>query len=352
MNRCLALWSGFLLLGLAWPAAAHNGAVAIAVPVDGIKVDGDLSDWPAGMRRYPIALPEIGDKPKGPEDFRGNFRVGYDAQEHARYVGVEVQDESALEGPGDASIKDGCEVFLAVDHKEGGGPAAQWVMWGNTRKSFGTGKLEDARVEVRQGKGGPIYEWRLDLQRLSGEPGPIRRATVSGVLHSEMRHQLPLEQLFANLNQTLHARLGSHTFVCFSMAQFNPLARSLRLANGGCPYPYHYRAATGEVVELQIDAYPLGVRPDTSYRGIEVQLELGDRVVFCSDGIAEAGNARGEIFGFERTAETIRRGCQEDLSAEALLARITQEVKAFSGNIPQGDDQTVVVLKVDDRRNA
>jgi len=37
---------------------AHNGKVAIAVPVEGIVVDGDLSDWPEDMRRYPILLLE------------------------------------------------------------------------------------------------------------------------------------------------------------------------------------------------------------------------------------------------------------------------------------------------------
>ena len=53
------------------------------------------------------------------------------------------------------------------------------------------------------------------------------------------------------------------------------------------------------------------------------------------------------MFGFERTAEVIRRGCQEGLSAEALLERIMVEVKGFRGETAQADDQTVVVLKVE-----
>ena len=45
-----------LLLALVLPhfAYAHNGAVAIAMPVEGIVIDGELSDWPEGMRQYPI----------------------------------------------------------------------------------------------------------------------------------------------------------------------------------------------------------------------------------------------------------------------------------------------------------
>lgn len=55
------------LLALLWPARvqAHNGAVAIAVPVAGITIDGDFSDWPAEMRRYPILLQEDGGRLKG-----------------------------------------------------------------------------------------------------------------------------------------------------------------------------------------------------------------------------------------------------------------------------------------------
>ena len=57
--------------------------------------------------------------------------------------------------------------------------------------------------------------------------------------------------------------------------------------------------------------------------------------------------AQEEIFGFERTAETIRQACAEDLSAEALIDRLIGAVKDFAGEMPQGDDMTVVVLKVE-----
>ena len=61
----------------------------------------------------------------------------------------------------------------------------------------------------------------------------------------------------------------------------------------------------------------------------------------------EAQNSNEEMFGFEHTAEIIRQGCQEDLSAEALLERVLSEVKAFSGDRPQEDDQTIVVVAVE-----
>ena len=197
----------------------------------------------------------------------------------------------------------------------------------------------------------PISDNRLAIS-LADVTGHAMEAAVpvmmfSGILDNQMEAGDSLEDLFAKLNRSLHRNLNSRTFVCFTMVELDTSTRQFRISNGGCPYPYHFQASTSEVAELQVDAYPLGVRAESTYPVIEAQLEPEDRVVFCSDGIIEAENSSGEIFGFDRTAETIRKGCQEGLSASALLDRIIGEVKAFAGETPQGDDQTVVILRVE-----
>ena len=168
----------------------------------------------------------------------------------------------------------------------------------------------------------------------------------SGILDTQMETGNILEDLFARLNRSLHRNLDSRTFVCFTMGELDTTSKKFRLSNGGCPYPYHYQVSTGEITELQVDGYPLGVRAEATYPVIETQLESGDRIIFCSDGIIEAENSEEEMFGFERTEETIRKGCQEDLSAPQLLDYLIGEVKTFTGDTPQGDDQTVVILGV------
>jgi len=170
----------------------------------------------------------------------------------------------------------------------------------------------------------------------------------NGILESQMEQGGSLEDLFFRLNRSLHrTRIDGRTFVCFTMAEIDRARRTLRLTNGGCPYPYHYIATTGEVAELQIDAYPLGVRPDTAYPVVELSLEPDDYLVFCSDGIPEAAGPNEEIFGFERTTEAIRRGCVEKLSAEKLIIRLLDDVRTFTGEATQEDDMTVVVLQVE-----
>ena len=170
--------------------------------------------------------------------------------------------------------------------------------------------------------------------------------TFSGILNTEMQYDHALEILLAKLNQTLHQSLQRRTFICFAMGEYYPLTHRFRVSSCGLPYPCHYQAATQTVDELQMDAFPLGIRPNTTYEIIELQLQPDDRVVFFSDGLVEASNSAGDFFGFERILEAIRQGCSEGLSAQSLLQRIFAEVKAFSGEAPQDDDQTLVVLHV------
>ena len=169
----------------------------------------------------------------------------------------------------------------------------------------------------------------------------------SGVLKTEMRLGASLDELFGHLNRTMQDSLDSRTYVCFSMGELDVVAHTFRLANAACPYPFRFRVATGDVEELQVDGYPLGVRAETAYTTLGTALEPGDYIVFCSDGIIEAANTQEDVFGFEQTAEMIRAGCAENLSAEELLERMFIEVQAFIGDAPQGDDMTVVVLKVE-----
>ena len=184
------------------------------------------------------------------------------------------------------------------------------------------------------------------LSRLDddGMEAAIPAVLFSGMLDNQMENALPPEDLFGRLNRSLVRNLDRRTFVCFSAGELDPETRSMRFVNGGCPYPYHYKAATGKTHELVLDALPLGVRAESKYGALECDLEVGDRVVFCSDGIIEANNAEGELFGFEKTSDIIKLGCERDLGSQELIDIVFGEVGKHSGDVEQEDDQTIVVL--------
>ena len=179
-----------------------------------------------------------------------------------------------------------------------------------------------------------------------GMEAAIPTVLFSGMLDNQMEETTSPEALFSRLNRSLFRNLNRRTFVCFTMGELDPARQQLRLVNGGCPYPYHYVAATGQVAEITLDAFPLGLRQEAQYEQIAVDLSPGDRVVFCSDGIIEAGSEGEEIFGFERTQEAIGRAAGEGLPAPGLIDYLLREVDAFCSPVKQHDDQTIVVLEV------
>ena len=169
-SRTHFLWIPLALLtALAVPAQGYNAQVAVATPVAGITVDGDLTDWPPALTAYPLRFPEYGEGPRDESDFQGWFCLGYNQAENALYLAVEVEDESVVVGSQQDNLgwntQDGCEVFLSLGQPPIPG-VIQYTCYGNTLGVYGRGGLEDTRVAVQRTASGHRYEWRLDLERL------------------------------------------------------------------------------------------------------------------------------------------------------------------------------------------
>jgi sigma-B regulation protein RsbU (phosphoserine phosphatase) len=164
----------------------------------------------------------------------------------------------------------------------------------------------------------------------------------SGVLNSQMEDPRPLSDRFDRLNRSLYRSLDPRTFICFEMAEFDAVSRTVLYTNAGCPYPYLYRAVDDSVQEIESDNYPLGVTPEQVYQTVEINLALGDVVVFCSDEIAEEINDQNEQFGYPRTQSVVLDACRAGMSADHILSA----VETFRGKKLQSDDMTCVVVRV------
>jgi serine phosphatase RsbU (regulator of sigma subunit) len=179
-----------------------------------------------------------------------------------------------------------------------------------------------------------------------GMKAAVPTMVFSGLLDNQIEYTPKPDVLMGRLNNSLHRVLERRTFICFSMGELDPVSRRLKFANGGCPYPYIYRAAANTVEEVSLVAFPLGLRAGSTYATVEVDLDENDLVIFCSDGLIEAANGDGELFGFERMAGVIRQAGIDRISAESAIQRFFDQVDAFSGSRAQEDDQTMVALRV------
>lgn len=175
----------------------------------------------------------------------------------------------------------------------------------------------------------------------------IPMVLFNGILEAQMEFNREPEDLFCRLNRSVARLLDKRTFICFMMAQLNASRNCMQLVNSGCPYPYLYRAASGELVELETaEQYPLGIQEEAVYTGIEVKLQAKDCIVFFSDGMVEATDAQQEMFGYERMEHTIESACAKESSARGILSQIQASIDAFTENISGADDQTCIVMVI------
>src|ERR687894_882814 len=147
-------------------------------------------------------------------------------------------------------------------------------------------------------------------------------------------------KVLARVNEAVLTRIPPNMFVTCFYAILEPESGHLRYANAGHDLPYLHRSGAAE--ELRARGMPLGLMPKMSYEEKEVILEAGDSVLLYSDGLVEAHNPEGEMFGFPRLRELMAEYGEERSLGDLLL----EELYSFVGEgWEQEDDITLLTLR-------
>ncbi|HSF29293.1 MAG TPA: SpoIIE family protein phosphatase [Candidatus Tectomicrobia bacterium] len=150
-----------------------------------------------------------------------------------------------------------------------------------------------------------------------------------------------------------HAEMVQHlialeSFVTLCYARLDLDKRSLKLVDCGHTGVMHVHAQTDLCDMVHGDNLPLGIRAGEIFDQISLRFELGDILLFYSDGVTEARNAAGVLFGVERLADCVR--INRALEPEGLVEAIRNAVFAFSASDQLTDDLTCVAIKVTEQR--
>jgi sigma-B regulation protein RsbU (phosphoserine phosphatase) len=145
-----------------------------------------------------------------------------------------------------------------------------------------------------------------------------------------------------SINTILYERQLENYYCTLCYAYFDLKRRTLTLANSGLPYVLKCTEAACSAIELP--GLPLGSFPGISYDQLAVELNTGDIYVFYTDGITETFNADDEEFGTGRLEEIVH--ARRAQPAAAIVQAVVDAVEGFRGDLPQGDDMTVVVVKI------
>jgi serine phosphatase RsbU (regulator of sigma subunit) len=147
-------------------------------------------------------------------------------------------------------------------------------------------------------------------------------------------------EVLRSVNDPLVSDIPPNMFVTCFYAILDPKRGHLRYANAGHDLPYLWHGGGAE--ELKARGMPLGLMPGMSYEEKEVTMELGDSVLFYSDGLVEAHEPKGEMFGFPRLRGLVAEHGEDGSLGNSLL----EELYSFVGDgWEQEDDITILTLK-------
>jgi serine phosphatase RsbU (regulator of sigma subunit)/predicted ester cyclase len=178
-----------------------------------------------------------------------------------------------------------------------------------------------------------------------GVPAALVMSTTCGMLQLAARaseFSSPGEVL-KRVNEALTVRIPDNMFVTCFYAILDPKSASLKYANAGHDLPYLNRSGDDDAEELRARGMPLGLMPSMSYEEKETELEVGEGIFFYSDGLVEAHDPKGKMFGFPRLRELIAHHAEEE---GALGDFLMEELYSFVGEgWEQEDDITLLTLK-------
>jgi len=210
-----------------------------------------------------------------------------------------------------------------------------------------------------RGVGGDYYDFlalsngRLGLAvgDVSGKGVPA--ALLMASLQASVRGQSQtaagdVAGLMVNVNRLVYDTSPDNRYATFFYCQFDPATRRLVYTNGGHNPPILLRGA--EVILLETGGPVVGLFPVSAYQQDEMQLLPGDLLLFYTDGISEAENAREEEWG-EEALIGAARGCaglppETWLPPAEMISRIMQAADNFVAGAAQHDDMTLVVARV------
>jgi sigma-B regulation protein RsbU (phosphoserine phosphatase) len=174
-------------------------------------------------------------------------------------------------------------------------------------------------------------------------PAALLMATLQASLRTIAGEGAALGELVVRLNRYASAHsLDGRRFTTAVLSEYDPATRHLVYVNAGHNPPI-LRHANGALEKLEVGGLPLGIEPGAVYETAALDLRPGDALILYTDGVVEAFDEKGELFGDERWLEAIR--ALPDWNAQESLQFLMKRVDDYVGFTRQSDDITCLVFR-------
>ena len=175
-----------------------------------------------------------------------------------------------------------------------------------------------------------------------GLRGAMTAVLTNGMLYEVSRFESEAAVILSDLNTGLAPRMYGPSFIAINLAVLNEAEKRVDYANGGQPYPILKQGT--DIIEIESGDLPLGSMKRVEYESTAFDLNDGDFLIFHTDGLIEALNVEGEMYGTERLKASVSR-IPDSFTAEEVVQHLVDDAHSFVGEAEQYDDLTIVVIK-------
>lgn len=256
-------------------------------------------------------------------------------------IGMAIENYRLLTARAEAAAAREIQIGLLPRHRP---DLAGYAFWEHYEPAMAVGGdyYDYIPLGIHGGEGTPRGRWAIAVGDVAGKGMPA--ALMMAHLGAEVRHQARAEAEPQRIVERLNAHFCDaelmDLFVTFVLGVIDPATHRLTVVNAGHTGPLVRRAAgTVEVVGEAERGMPLAVVGDRSYRAASVALAPGDVVVLYTDGINEAMDRNGQLFGTENVIATLAAAPP---GATAAGAAILDAVRAHTAHRSRSDDMTLI----------
>lgn len=179
-----------------------------------------------------------------------------------------------------------------------------------------------------------------------GVPAGLVMMMVNTLLHTYSEMYDNAYDIVVNTNRQLKPRIKASMFMTMVLLKWDSEAQKMTYVGAGHEYILIYRPSTGKIEAKKAGGVALGMVPDNSklVKEQEISLEEGDIIIIYTDGITEAKNEDGEMFGLERLEEKIKKYAVE-YGPSGIIHHTAMDFSRFVGESEQEDDITLMAVR-------
>src|SRR4051795_9366702 len=216
-------------------------------------------------------------------------------------------------------------------------------------------EISGINVPARQVSGDYFDYINVDEERLGvaiadvsgkGVPASIIMAICRSVLRSQAANNSSPADVLRKVNRQLYPDIKEDMFISMAYIILDPAENRVTLCRAGHDAPLLYKRSSQTVTPLKPRGMALGIDSGSVFDRLttdfEVSLERDDCLVLYTDGVTEALDSEGYEFGLERTVQSVRASAMQ--GASAIVTRVIDDVRNFSGSQPQNDDITLIAI--------